>query len=491
MSRSLRSRAWICASALALALATGAAAKTEKVTLKHEVRKGETLSHISERYGVDIDDILKWNDQLEKTSTIDESDVEKAAFKLMPGMTLKLPGKPSGKSGTITYKVKSGDSLWSIGKKFHVKQTVILKWNGGQFKDTPQPKGKTVSVEEAGKNLRTGMLLKVPGKPSGSAKKVISYKVKKGDSLWSIGKDFNVKPLVLVKWNTEKLGGTNGAHPKAKGKKDLSGYPVIHPGMEILIHATRPDLGERVAILRIKPGQTAKKVAVKYDVEYKTLLAANFILPKDTLAPGHVLEVPLPVTQKDTKSVGAPHSGKLIAGERMPDGPGWIIKQPQLAYGTSETITSLIACIASVQAKYKNTPDIVVGHLSKKGGGKFKPHKSHASGRDVDLGYYLTDLAPKQFVKVSGNLDVKRTNHLVECLVDSGKTQYIFINTYIQKALYGNFKARGFTAEFLTKVFQYPQAEGKQLGIIRHEKGHDDHMHIRFFCSEDDPACHD
>jgi len=477
-----------------MALAAGAAAKTEKVTLTHEVRKGETLSHISERYGVPIDDILKWNDHLEKkTPTIDAADVEKAAFKLRPGMKLKLPGKPSGKSGTITYKVKKGDSLWSIGKKFHVKQSVIIKWNGGQFKDKPAGKSKTVSVDEAAKNLRTGMLLKVPGKPSGSAKKVISYKVKKGDSLWSIGKDFNVKPKVLVSWNPDKLGGTNGAHPKGKkkGKKDATGYPVIHPGMELLIHATRPDLGERVAILRIKPGQTVKKVAKKYGVEYKKLLAANFVMPKDKLKPGHVLEVPLPVTKKDTKSVGSPNSGKLIAGERMPDGPGWVIKQPQLAYGTSETISTLVTCIASVQAKYKKTSDIVIGHLSKKGGGKFKPHKSHASGRDADIGYYFTDLTPKQFVKVSGNLDVKRTNHFIECLVESGRTQYIFINSYIQKALYQNFKNRGFGAEFLTNVFQYPQAEGKQLGIIRHEKGHDDHMHIRFFCPEGDPACHD
>ena len=232
-------------------------------------------------------------------------------------------------------------------------------------------------------------------------------------------------------------------------------------------------------------------VAKKYKVEYKKLLAANFILPKDKLEPGHVLEVPLPITKKDTKSVGSPNSGKLVAGEKMPDGPGWVIKQPQLAYGTSETINTLVSCIASVQGKYKNTPDIVVGHLSKKGGGKFKPHKSHASGRDVDVGYYFTDLKPKQFVKVSGNLDVKRTNHLVECLVETGRTQYIFINTYIQKALYSNFKNRGYTAEFLTRVFQYPQPGGKQLGIIRHEKGHDDHMHIRFFCPEGDPACHD
>lgn len=495
MDDRVHTRGWSAPAAALLLLITGpASARAEKVKVEHEVTKGESLIAISERYGVSVDDIIKWNDQLEKAAeAIEEGDVEKVAFKLRPGMVLKLPGKPSGKSGTVTYKVKKGDSLWAIGKQFHVKQSVIIKWNKGKFeaKDAPT-KSAVPSVDEAASNLKTGMLLKVPGKPSGATKKVVNYKVKKGDSLWSIGKQYNVKPKVLVKWNPEKLGGTNGSHPKAKtSKSSATGYPVIHPGMKLLIHALRPDLGERVAILRVRPGETAKKIANRYEVDYKLLMSANFILPKDKLKAGMVLEVPLSVTKKDTQSVGAPHAGKLFAGEKMPTGPGWIIKQPQLAYGTSETINQIVRCIGSVQKKYKNTPDIVIGHLSKKLGGKFKPHKSHASGRDVDIGYYHTGIEPKQFVKVNGNLDANRTNHLIECLVDSGNTQYIFIDTYIQKALYHNFKKRGFGLDFLTKVFQYPQPEGKQLGIIRHEKGHDDHMHVRFFCPEGDKKCHD
>jgi murein endopeptidase len=189
--------------------------------------------------------------------------------------------------------------------------------------------------------------------------------------------------------------------------------------------------------------------------------------------------------------VGSPHAGKLVAGEKMPPGPGYIIKQPQLAYGTSELITGVIQCVAHVQRSFEDTPDLVMGHLSRKGGGKLFPHKSHQSGRDIDIGYYHRKLSPHNFVKAThANLDVRRTASFLECLVDSGDVKYVFINTYIQKVLYHHFKKRKFTAEFLTTVFQYPHEGGKQLGIVRHEKGHDDHMHVRFFCPEGDSACH-
>jgi LysM repeat protein len=495
MTGSLRTRtATLSAAALSLLLAGSALAKAEKVTVKYTVKKGDTLSGISERFGVSVGDILEWNDHIEKkTSHIDEDDVEGAALNLRPGMTLKLPGKPTGKGGTLTYKVKKGDSLWSIAKQFHVKQSLILKWNEDEL-GTTGTTGKAgkggpakVSVEEAAGNLVTGMVLRVPGKPSGSAKKVISHKVQKGESLWSIGKKYNVKPATLVKWNP-KLGGEDDSG----GKGDEGGAtPVIHPGMELLIHALRPDLGERVAVLRVGKGETAKKIASRYDVDYKLLLAANFILPTDKLDLDQIVEVPIAITKNDTQSIGSPTSGKLVAGEPMPSGPGWIVKQPQYAYGTSEMISGIIGCIASVQREFKDTPDMVVGHLSRKFGGKFKPHKSHASGRDADMGYYLTGPATKQFVKVDGNLDVKRTSRFIECLVESGDVQYIFINTYIQKVLYESFQNRGYGADFLTRVFQYPHEKGKQLGIIRHENGHDDHMHVRFFCPEGDKQCHD
>ncbi len=488
---------------LMLLIGESSAAKAEMVTIDHEVEKGDTLSSISKRYGVQIDDILGWNESLQKqmeemAKSVDPGTIEKAAFSLKVGMVLKIPGKPSGNKKMVSYKVVKGDSLWSIGKKFHVKPAIIVKWNTDELgvvaADEPGPATASMDVDSV--SLIPGTILSVPGKPSGSDSKFIKHKVTKGETLWSIGKKYHVKPQVVAKWNAAKLGLAKPVKPKGKAAKKKSasaeqdGLPVLVPGMKLVIHADRPDLGERVAALRVKKGNTPKQVANLYGVDLDDLLAYNFLLAKDKLDVGDLVEVPLPVTKNDTRSVGTPNAGKLVAGEQMPPGPGYIVRNPALAYATSETITSIIKCVAHVQRRFSGTHDMVVGHLSKKGGGKLFPHKSHQSGRDVDLSYYHASIEPEKFfVATQDNLDVTRTASFVQCLVDSGQVKYIFIDTYIQKILYKHFDKKGATAEFLTTVFQYPAEEGKQLGIIRHEKGHDDHMHVRFACMPDDPAC--
>lgn len=500
MDRLGTKRLALAATAMVLALSQSVSAKAEKVTVKYSVKKGDTLLGISQRFGVEIEDIVHWNEDLKNdihkhASKLNQKSVDKAAFKLMPGMKLKIPGKPTGKKKVVTYKVKKGDTLWGIGQKYHVKPAVIVKWNSDDLGSTEvKTSSTTFTLDYAAQNLKPGMVLSVPGKPTGKSK-TIQYKVDSGDTLWAIGKKFNVKPQVIAKWNKDKLGGSAKGGSSSKGGSldvDVDSLPVLQPGMKLVIHAVRPDLGERIAVLRVQKGHTPHKVAKAYSVSLKDLLAQNFLLPKDTLDVGDVLEVPLPVPQKNTRSVGAPNSGKLYGGELMPEGPGYRIRNPQLAYGTSELITEIIQCAAQVQREFDDTHDLVIGHLSKKGGGKLFPHKSHQSGRDVDLGYYHRKMSPNKFHDVTyANFDVARTSSLIDCFVDSGNVKYIFINTYIQKMLYNYHKKKKFTAEFLTTVFQYPHKGGKQLGIIRHEKGHDDHMHVRIFCPEGDSSCHD
>ncbi len=491
--------------AIAISTTAGRPARAEKIKIEYEVKKGDSLNGVGERFGVSVQEILDWNawlvKEIEEETKIDAPAVEKAAIKLKTGLLLKIPGKPSSKKGTIAYKVKKGDSLWSIGQEFNVKPSVIVKWNKkalGVDEPAPPAAPPAPAAEIGDLPVVAGTILYVPGKPSNSPDKVIKYKVEKGDSLWSIGKKFHVKPSVIVKWNKKhfpgasKAGGKGGKGKKEKLEPDSDEYPIIHAGDTIVIHATRPDAGDRVAALEVKPGDTIKEVAAQYGSDMKLLLAVNFLLPKDKLVAGDIIDVPLPVTQKDTKSVGAPNSGKLVSGEKMPEGPGYVIKHPSLAFATSETINGLVTCIAAVQKKFEGTKDMIIGHLSKPAGGKLKPHKSHQSGRDVDVAYYRIGDGPPAFGKATAaNIDVKRTNAFVECLVSSGEVEYIFIDTYIQKILYEDFEARGYGEEFLEKVFQYPRGKGKQLGVVRDEEGHDDHMHLRFVCPPGDSQCQD
>jgi len=97
----------------------------------------------------------------------------------------------------VRYRVKSGDYLGKIARKFDVRVSQIKSWNGLRSN-----------------NLKIGQRLTIyPRNPSGSTKsqptkKVVSvagkktYKVKSGDSLWSISEQFSGVSVQNIKdWN--------------------------------------------------------------------------------------------------------------------------------------------------------------------------------------------------------------------------------------------------------------------------------------------------
>lgn len=95
----------------------------------HVVAGGETLKGISRRYGTSVKELLEANN-------LDNAD------SLQPRMVLNIPGGkggvPSGSSpsaqdappaGDIQYKVRKGDTIWGISKRFAVSARDVLTWN--------------------------------------------------------------------------------------------------------------------------------------------------------------------------------------------------------------------------------------------------------------------------------------------------------------------------------------------------------------------------
>jgi membrane-bound lytic murein transglycosylase D len=104
--------------------------------LFHKVRRGQTLSMIAARYGVHMRDLVELNNL-------------RSRHRIRAGQVLRLP-QPDRKSTTITlaaaetpaksqvipsvptegfYKVKSGDSIYTIARRFNVKETELLSLN--------------------------------------------------------------------------------------------------------------------------------------------------------------------------------------------------------------------------------------------------------------------------------------------------------------------------------------------------------------------------
>jgi len=194
----------------------------------------------------------------------------------------------------------------------------------------------------------------------------------------------------------------------------------------------------------------------------------------------------------DSESVGKPNHGRLSGGRLLEvDGRGFIRKNDKAPYATDETIAIIRWACQRVVSMYPGTVPLVIGDLSARRGGRLKPHASHQSGRDADIGYFFKDNeVVKRFKDATpNNLDVEKTWTFLELLLSTHRVEFLFIDRRLQPLLYEEARARGWTEEELGQLFEAPVGERHKHGIIRHLKGHKHHLHVRFRCDKSDPRC--
>ena len=179
-------------------------------------------------------------------------------------------------------------------------------------------------------------------------------------------------------------------------------------------------------------------------------------------------------------SVGYASGGMLVNGVRMPEGAHYQLIDPGGAWGTEETIAAIVRCLATVNQRFPDTPKMFIGHISGKNGGHLSPHKSHQSGRDVDLGYYYDRGESRWFSRATAkNLDVARTWAFVRALIGETDVELILIDTSIQKLLKDYARTLGEDPAWLDEVFQVGSKSRRPL--IRYAPGHATHLHVRFY----------
>jgi penicillin-insensitive murein endopeptidase len=178
-------------------------------------------------------------------------------------------------------------------------------------------------------------------------------------------------------------------------------------------------------------------------------------------------------------SIGRPNHGSLFNAIQMPESPDWHVVEPENGWGTDESIASIVRAVSSVHELYQQTPPLYIGHLSSRRGGYLRPHRSHQSGRDADIGFYYSG-GPGWYAPGSAkNLDLARTWALVKAFATDANVENIFIDRSVQRLLRDYALGAGESAEFLDALFESPKHRDR---VIRHEWGHLTHLHVRFRC---------
>jgi penicillin-insensitive murein endopeptidase len=174
-------------------------------------------------------------------------------------------------------------------------------------------------------------------------------------------------------------------------------------------------------------------------------------------------EVVAPVHWNRATSVGLPYRGRLIDGTQLPvSGPDWITwnpvkdsapNAPNRLYGNERTIRAVIVVAQAYRAVHPDAARVVVGDISRKGGGPmWDEHVSHQNGLDVDVYFPRLDRRLRA-PRTRSQIDVRLAQDLVDRFVAAG-AQKIFVG--------------------------YSTGVGGPAGVVVPYTGHDFHMHVRF-----------
>ena len=202
------------------------------------------------------------------------------------------------------------------------------------------------------------------------------------------------------------------------------------------------------------------------------------------------------------RSVGTAWGGRLENGVAM-DLTGTHhrftsnVRRKRSNFGTPEMV-ELLHRIGFVVDGAVNGPPMIIGSISQEGGGCMNPHKSHQTGRDVDILFYVIDengrrRAARGFYDFDGHgvcqsrrcegwrFDVQRNWHIVRTMVWSQRpqVQYIFVSNPLKALMLRYAEQRGEHPEIVRRA-------RRVMAQPRNSSAHADHFHVRIYCSPDD-----
>ena len=166
------------------------------------------------------------------------------------------------------------------------------------------------------------------------------------------------------------------------------------------------------------------------------------------------------VRQSRSRAIGSATDGRLENAMFMRETRDLYFKHgspEDERWGTEELVGMLRRSAEAVSRRLPGAR-LTVGDLSREHGGPMRPHLSHANGRDVDLGFYLTDRdgeakSARRFVRVRHNgrgfggtrFDDRRNWKLVESMLSDSRAEVeaILVASHLERRLLAEARRQG------------------------------------------------
>ncbi len=190
-----------------------------QATGTHTLKRGETLGHVAERYGMGTKELMALNGisnprRVRAGRKLKVRGKASAPAKASSSTAVQVAELPTSKSRAATpppkvaesyrYTVKSGETLGGVANRHGVTTKELMAWNGIKNPRSVRAGQKLVIKKSPTANkaapARAEVAKAVAAAPA-PASKTITYRVKSGDTLWAIARRHRVTIAQLQAWN--------------------------------------------------------------------------------------------------------------------------------------------------------------------------------------------------------------------------------------------------------------------------------------------------
>ena len=243
----------------------------EPTTITYEVRPGDTLSTIADKFGTEIQRIREMN--LLTTDALQVGQVLRMPY--VPGVTTP-EGIPTPTAEPFQYTVQAGDTLLSIALRFDTSLNQIMNMNGLRDEHS----------------LNVGQILVIPGVTDSSGQPgadrravdpVLSrtagtHTVRAGETLVAIAELYDVTLAELIAFNSNTI-----TNPHVVRENTVLRIPGLTAADVLTLNRTT---------YTVQEGDSLSAISQRFGVSVEAIMAANNISNPDLVRVGDELIIP-------------------------------------------------------------------------------------------------------------------------------------------------------------------------------------------------------
>ena len=244
---------------------------------KYRIRRGDTLGAIATRFGVSVAELKRWNGL--RSSRIGEGKylIVRPASQTASTGTSSSGGASSTANGQ-RYRIRRGDNLASIARRFGVSVNDLKVWNG--LRGTNITAGKQLIVSPGPATATSSSPAPTRAAAATRAARsttAITYTIRRGDNLGAIAERHGVTAAELRKWNGMRgsrivAGKTLKIYP-AQGSRQTVAAAAPTPAPTPSRRASTPAPSN--GVYTIRRGDNLAEIGKKFGVSVRDLQRWN------------------------------------------------------------------------------------------------------------------------------------------------------------------------------------------------------------------------